>query len=123
MTEDAMGSIPHVMRAVRLHVVDGGREIAVDEVDTPQPRHGEALVRVHAAAITRDELDWPADRLPAIPSYEFSGVVALVAGDVEDISAGDPVFALSAFDRDGAAAEYIAVPSRFLPPKHETPHQ
>jgi NADPH:quinone reductase-like Zn-dependent oxidoreductase len=120
MTEEAMESIPHVMRAVRLHVVDGRREIAVEEVDTPQPRHGEALVRVHAAAITRDELDWPADRLPAIPSYEFSGVVALVAGDVEDIAAGDPVFALSAFDRDGAAAEYIAVPSRFLASKPRT---
>ena len=120
MTEDAMGSIPHVMRAVRLHVVDGRREIAVEEIETPQPPHGEALVRVHAAAITRDELDWPADRLPAIPSYEFSGVVALVSPDVEDIAAGDSVFALSAFDRDGAAAEYIAVPSRFLASKPRT---
>jgi NADPH:quinone reductase-like Zn-dependent oxidoreductase len=117
MTEEAMGSIPHVMQAVRLHVVDGRREIVVEEIETPQPRHGEALVRVHAAAITRDELDWPADRLPAIPSYEFSGVVALVAPDVEDMAAGDPVFALSPFDRDGAAAEYIAVPSRFLASK------
>ena len=115
-----MGSIPHVMRAVRLHVVDGRREIAVEEIETPQPRRGEALVRVHAAAITRDELDWPADRLPAIPSYEFSGVVALVSPDVEDIAAGDSVFALSAFDRDGAAAEYIAVPSRFLASKPRT---
>ena len=120
MTEDAMGSIPHVMRAVRLHVVDGRREIAVEEIETPQPRHGEALVRVHAAAITRDELDWPADRLPAIPSYEFSGVVALVSPDVKDVAAGDSVFALSAFDRDGAAAEYIAVPSRFLASKPRT---
>jgi NADPH:quinone reductase-like Zn-dependent oxidoreductase len=120
MTEEAMGSIPHMMRAVRLRVVDGRREIAVEEIETPQPRHGETLVRVHAAAITRDELDWPADRLPAIPSYEFSGVVALVARDVEDIAAGDPVFALSAFDRDGAAAEYVAVPSRFLASKPRT---
>lgn len=35
-------------------------------------------MRVHAAAITRDELDWPTDRLPATPSYEFSGIVAEV---------------------------------------------
>jgi hypothetical protein len=33
-------------------------------------------VRVHAAALTRDELEWPVDRLPAIPSYELSGIVA-----------------------------------------------
>ena len=36
-------------------------------------RSGEALVRVHAAAITRDELGWPVERLPATPSYELSG--------------------------------------------------
>jgi NADPH:quinone reductase-like Zn-dependent oxidoreductase len=48
----------------------------VEEVETPSPRPGEALVRVHAAAITRGELEWPVDRLPATPSYELSGVVA-----------------------------------------------
>jgi hypothetical protein len=33
-------------------------------------------------AITRDELEWPRDRLPAIPSYEVSGVVTEVSPDV-----------------------------------------
>jgi NADPH:quinone reductase-like Zn-dependent oxidoreductase len=50
--------------AVRLH--DDG--LKVEEIETPSPRPGEVLVRVHAAAITRDELEWPVDRLPAIPS-------------------------------------------------------
>ena len=31
---------------------------------------------MHAAAITRDELSWPVDRLPAIPSYELSSMWA-----------------------------------------------
>jgi NADPH:quinone reductase-like Zn-dependent oxidoreductase len=57
--------------AVRLH--DDG--LKVDEIETPSPDPGEVLVRVHAAAITRNELEWPVDRLPAIPSYELSGVV------------------------------------------------
>jgi len=39
--------------------------------------------RVHAAAITRDELTWPTDRLPATPSYELSGVS--VAGSVSSL--------------------------------------
>ena len=60
------------MRAVRLH--DDG--LRIEQIPVPKPRAGEALVRVHAAAITRDELTWPVDRLPAIPSYELSGVVA-----------------------------------------------
>ena len=65
--------------------------LVVEELDVPRPRTGEALVRVHAAAITRDELTWPVDRLPAIPSYELSGVVAAVAPDVRDVSEGDEV--------------------------------
>jgi len=85
----------------------------------PQVRAGEALVEVHAAAITRDELEWPVDRLPAIPSYELSGVVEAVAGDVE-VAVGEPVFALTEFDRDGVAAAYAAVRASLLAPKPST---
>ena len=74
----------------------------------PSPRPGEVLVRVHAAAITRGELEWPVDRLPAIPSYELSGVL---------VDSGDEVYALTPFDRDGVAAEYALVPARVLAPK------
>jgi NADPH:quinone reductase-like Zn-dependent oxidoreductase len=92
------------MLAVRLHE-DGLR---VEEIETPALGDGEVLVRVHAAAITRGELDWPTDRLPAIVSYELSGEVA---------DTGEEVFALTPFDRDGVAAEYAVVPRRVLAPK------
>ena len=101
------------MRAVRLH--DTG--LAVEEIEVPAVHEGEALIRVHAAAITRDELTWPVDRLPAIPSYELSGVVADVAPDVDDIEVGEEVFALTPFDRDGVAAEYAVVPAIVLAPR------
>src|SRR3954449_12445386 len=90
--------------AVRLH--DDG--LKVEEIETPPADPGEVLVRVHAAAITRDELAWPVDRLPAIPSYELSGVV---------VESGDEVYALTPFDRDGAAAEYAVVAADALAPK------
>jgi NADPH:quinone reductase-like Zn-dependent oxidoreductase len=90
------------MRAVRLYE-DGLR---LEELPTPEPGPGETLVRVHAAAITRDELTWPVDRLPAIPSYELSGVTE-----------SDEVFALTPFDRDGVLAEYAVVPETVLAPK------
>ena len=105
------------MRALRLHPPGGIDALSVDEVEVPLPAPGEALVRVHAAAITRDELDWPTDRLPAIVSYELSGVVEDVAGNVGDIAIGDDVFALTPFDRDGVAAEHAVVPAAFLAPK------
>ena len=78
---------------------------------------GEALVRVLAAAITRGELEWPLDRLPAIPSYELSGVVEEVGAGVAGVAAGDEVLALTRFDHDGVAADYTAVrpPSCWCP--------
>ncbi len=114
-----MLAVPRTMEAIRLHApgVDGLR---LETIDTPPLQLGEALVQVHAAAITRDELDWPLDRLPAIPSYELSGVVAAVADDVDAVSVGDEVYALTPFDRDGVAAEYAAVPAATLAPKPST---
>ena len=108
------------MRAVRLHPPGGVGSLRLEQVETPRLRDGEALVRVHAAAITRDELDWPTDRLPAIPSYELSGVVAALAPATDGVSIGDDVYALAGFDRDGVAAEYAAVPAALLAPKPRT---
>lgn len=112
--------IASTMRAVRLHVPGGPAGLVSEHVATPRPGPGEVLVRVHAAAITRDELDWPTDRLPAIPSYELSGVVVAVAPDVDAVELGEPVYALTSFDRDGVAAEYAAVPASLLAPKPRT---
>jgi NADPH:quinone reductase-like Zn-dependent oxidoreductase len=92
------------MKAVRLHE-DGLR---LEEVGRPEPGPDEVLVRVHAAALTRDELTWPTDRLPAIPSYELCGVVE---------PTGEEVVALTPFDRDGVAAEWAAVPRSVLAPR------
>jgi NADPH:quinone reductase-like Zn-dependent oxidoreductase len=107
--------IPQTMKAIRLHAtgVDGLRH---ETIETPQLRAGEVIVEVHAAAITRDELEWPLDRLPAVPSYELSGVVA-ATDDLAEVSAGDEVYALTPFDRDGVAAEYAAVAATLLAPK------
>jgi NADPH:quinone reductase-like Zn-dependent oxidoreductase len=92
------------MRELRLYP-DGLR---LEEANRPVPGEGEVLVRVHAAAITRGELDWPVDRLPAVPSYELSGVV---------VDSGEEVFALTPFDRDGVAADYALVPAVVLAAK------
>jgi NADPH:quinone reductase-like Zn-dependent oxidoreductase len=111
--------IPATMAAVRLGApgLDG---LTIEVIQTPQAHAGEALVEVHAAALTRDELEWPVDRLPAIPSYELSGVVVDVADDVDRVAVGDAVYALTEFDRDGVAAAYAAVPASLLAPKPST---
>jgi NADPH:quinone reductase-like Zn-dependent oxidoreductase len=114
-----MVAVPRTMAAIRLHA-PGVSGLRHETIDTPSLRLGEALVEVHAAAITRDELEWPLDRLPAVPSYELSGVVAAVAGDVGAVLVGAEVYALTPFDRDGVAAEYAAVPAATLAPRPST---
>jgi NADPH:quinone reductase-like Zn-dependent oxidoreductase len=115
-------TVARTMRAIRLPRAGGPDQLVLEEIETPPLRTGEALVKVHAAAITRDELEWPVDRLPAIPSYELSGVVMDVAPDVDTVAVGEEVFALTGFDRDGVAADYVAVPAGLLAPKPRTLH-
>jgi NADPH:quinone reductase-like Zn-dependent oxidoreductase len=92
------------MRALRQHP----QGLELEEIPPPEPDPGDVLVRVQAAAITRDELTWAGDRLPAIPSYELAGVVE---------ASGEEVIALTPFDRDGVAADYATVPKALLAPK------
>ncbi len=108
-----------VMRVVRLRAPGGPEQLTLEQADRPRPGSTEALVRVHAAAITRTELEWEPvlSRLPSIPSYELSGVVEDVGPDVADIAVGDEVFALTRFDQDGVAADYAAVPAELLVPR------
>jgi len=113
-------AIGPAMRAIRLSSPDGPEALVLEEIAVPDLAPGEALIRVHAAALTKDELEWPVDRLPAVPSYELSGTVAAVAADVEAVSVGDAVYALTDFGRDGAAADYVAVAVELLAPKPRT---
>jgi NADPH:quinone reductase-like Zn-dependent oxidoreductase len=103
--------------ALRLIAPTGIDGLALQDLPVPRPGPGEALVRVRAAGLTRDELEWPVDRLPATPSYELSGVVEAVGPGVDGLAAGDEVFALTPFDRDGVAADYAVVPADALAPK------
>ncbi|MGE5443788.1 MAG: NADP-dependent oxidoreductase [Ignavibacteriales bacterium] len=113
------------MKAVRIHKRGGAEQLIYEEAPKPTPGTGDALIRVHACAITPTELSWSAtyttrdgvERLPSIPGHELSGVVETVAPGVIDPKIGEAVYALTDFWRDGAAAEYVVVHARDLAPK------
>jgi NADPH:quinone reductase-like Zn-dependent oxidoreductase len=109
------------MTALRAQRRGGPEVFAVEQAPFPVPTTGEVLLAVHPAAITFDELTWQetwvrdgVDRTPVIPSHEVSGVVAAVADGVAEFSPGDEVYGLIPFNRDGAAAEFVAVPATDL---------
>jgi NADPH:quinone reductase-like Zn-dependent oxidoreductase len=106
------------MMALRAHEPGGPEQLVYEVAPRPVPGPGEICVAVRAAAITFAELSWPdtweadgVDRTPIIPSHEFAGVIAEVGPGVIDLAVGDSVFGLGPFDRDGAAAEFVVVPS------------
>lgn len=115
------------MTALRAHRRGGPEQLVLERAPVPVPAAGEVLVAVHAAAITFDELTWDetwtrngVSRTPVIPSHEVSGVVEAVADDVTDFVPGDDVYGLIGFDRDGAAADFVAAPAAGLAAKPST---
>ena len=98
------------MKAIRIHHSGGPEALVYEEAPRPQTGTGEVLVRVSAAGVSPTELSWLGDiKKPTIPSHEVSVVVAAVGAEVPELEVGDEVYGLPAFDRDGAAAEYVAV--------------
>ena len=114
------------MKAIRLHSRGGPEALVYEEAPLPDPKAGEVLVRVHAAAVTPTELLWVptwktrtgADRpFPIIPGHEFSGVIAALGEGVTDWAEGDPVYGLNDWFEDGSQAEYCVAPAAPLAPK------
>jgi NADPH:quinone reductase-like Zn-dependent oxidoreductase len=110
--------VPASMMALRAHRRGGPEVLVYESAPVPSVAPDEVLVEVHAAAITFAELGWSEtwesnghDRTPTIPSHEVSGVVAALGDEVTELEVGSEVYGLIRFDRDGAAAQYVAVPA------------
>jgi NADPH:quinone reductase-like Zn-dependent oxidoreductase len=94
-------------------------------MDTPQPRSGELLIRVHAAGVTPTELLWyptthtksGEKRTGAIPGHEFSGVVAALGEGVTGVSVGDEIFGMNDWFAEGATADYCLTRPEWIAPK------
>ena len=137
------------MRAVLVREHGGFDRLEMSDVPDPQPRPGEAVVRVRAVALNHLDI-WlrrgvPGHKfhLPMIPGAEVAGVIDEIepndrwkAGDavivapglscglcVACLSGNDPLclqFGIFGETRDGGCAEKIAVPIRNLIRKPES---
>ena len=113
------------MKAVRFHCYGGPEVLELEDIPRPVPGASEVLIRVHAAGVNPLDWkvraghvkDWLKHRLPLIPGWDVSGVVAAIGHGHTDFRVGDEVFALLDFMRDGAYAEYALAEKRNLAPK------
>jgi len=99
--------------------------LTVGDAPEPYPGPGELLIRVAAAGVILTELGWSPTtqnkagepRRDAIPSHEFSGVVAGLGKDVGSLTVGHGVFGMNDWYSDGALAEYCIAPLFSIAPK------
>lgn len=112
------------MRAVRINQFGGSDQVRVEDLPTPKVTAGQALVRIHAAAV--NPVDWMvreqiynpegADRVPMTLGQDFSGVIeSLGPGSTTALRAGDAVFG----EVFGSFADYAVVPVADLVKKPE----
>ncbi len=102
------------MRAVRFHEYGPPSVLVVDEIDRPEPKAGEVLIRVHAAGV--NPIDWKLRAgylkdfmpvtLPYIPGLDVAGTVESVGEGVSDFAVGDRVFGRGT----GTYAEFAVAP-------------
>jgi NADPH:quinone reductase-like Zn-dependent oxidoreductase len=111
------------MKAIRIHERGGPEVLRYEDAPVPEPGDREILIRVHAAGVTRGELEWfptwftrisQPRPLPVVPGHEFSGEVVELGASAEGVSVGDQVFGLSDWFSDGALAEYCVTQPDFV---------
>src|SRR5919201_3630511 len=107
------------MKAVLCKSYGPPRTLAIEEVPSPTPRPGEAIVAVKAAGVNFPDVLIIENRyqvkppLPFSPGSEAAGVVKATGDGAAHVRPGDRVMAITGY---GAFAEEIAVDSSTLLP-------
>lgn len=103
------------MKAIRVESYGGPDQLVYSDVEKPEPRPDEALVRIEAVGVNFIDVYhrtglYPLP-LPFTPGTEAAGTVESVGSEVSDIAVGDRVAYAMAV---GSYAEYAAVPAARL---------
>jgi NADPH2:quinone reductase len=103
------------MKAIRVHAAGGPEVLKLDDIPSPAPKAGEALVKVDAAGLNYIDVYFRTGmykaELPLTLGMEAGGTVTAVGANVSEVKVGDKVAYQGVA---GAYAEYAAVPSAKL---------
>src|SRR5438445_1186950 len=105
------------MKAIRVDAAGGPEAMRLADVPDPQPREGEALVRIEAAGVNFIDVyhrsgAYPVP-FPLVPGQEGAGMVVAVGGGVSEVAVGDRVAFASG---PGTYAELVSIPAARLVP-------
>ena len=103
------------MKAIRVQSYGGPDQLVYQDVEKPEPRPNEALVKIDAIGVNFIDVYhrtglYPLP-LPFTPGSEASGTVESIGSEVSDLAVGDRVAYAMAI---GSYAEYAAVPAARL---------
>ena len=128
------------MKAILLSVAEGPQAVRYVDVETPQPKAGEVLIKLKFAALNRRDV-WICHgtyrdmKLPIILGSDGAGEVAACGPDVQNVRVGDavivnpglkwgeleaypsPDFEILGMPSDGTFAQYVVVPADHVYPK------
>lgn len=101
------------MKAIRVHNLGGPEVLTWEDTPDPQPREGQALVRIEAAGVNFIDVYfrtglYKGPEPPFVPGQEAAGTVTFVGPGVTEVSVGDRVAYAGV---QGAYAELAAVPA------------
>jgi NADPH:quinone reductase len=100
------------MRAIRVHEAGPPEVMRLEEIDSPRPKPGEAIVHVEAAGVNFIDIYKRSGQykipLPSTLGEEGAGTVSAIGEGVTDVAVGDRVAWSGAL---GAYAELAAVPA------------
>jgi NADPH2:quinone reductase len=109
------------MKAIRIHKFGDTEDVLqYEDVPAPEPKAGEVLIKVEAAALNRADLSLrkgayriSPDQLPVIPGREFAGTVEKLGANVSEYKVGQRVLGYPSLG--GYAEKAVAKTSEVRP--------
>ena len=106
------------MKALRFTVYGDPSVLRIEDLDAPQPRSGESLIKISASAINPSDVKNVAGffhtSLPRTPGRDYAGIVVAGEGIGREVWGSGAGFGVA---RDGAHAQYVCVPADALADK------
>jgi len=116
------------MKAAYFEKFGGPEVLQYGDLADPVAAVDQVIVDVHAASVNAADWKFRAGeyarhaqvRFPQVPGRDFSGVVASVGANINDLKVGDAVFGVLEVGREGTYAEKIAISGAVVAKKPES---